>query len=137
LEIEFPIEFVVRGTPVSLQASRAESREQWKARVRQASSTVLPTPHFASEDRLSVTMFYFPAEPMAGDVDNIIKLVLDACSRHVYIDDGQIERVLVQKFEPDHIFAFSDPTPALAGAVSSEKPLLYVRISSDPFEDLS
>jgi crossover junction endodeoxyribonuclease RusA len=137
LEIEFPIEFLVRGTPVSLQASRAESREQWKARVKEASTKALPQPHFASDEGLAATLYYFPAEPMTGDVDNIIKLVLDACSRHVYIDDSQIERVLVQKFEPGRIFDFNKPTPTLDEAISTEKPVLYVRISNDPFEDLS
>lgn len=84
-----------------------------------------------------MTLYYFPAEPMVGDVDNIIKLVLDACSKHVYVDDIQVERIVVQKFEPDRVFAFSEPTPTLAEAVSMDKPILYVRISSDPFEDLS
>jgi Holliday junction resolvase RusA-like endonuclease len=137
LEIEFPIEFLVRGTPVSQQAARSESREQWKARVKEASSTALPQPHFASQERLSVTLYYFPAEPMAGDVDNIVKLILDACSRHVYVDDSQIERVVVQKFEPASVFAFKQATPTLAEAISTEKPVLYVRISNDPFEGLA
>jgi crossover junction endodeoxyribonuclease RusA len=137
LEIAFPIEFLVRGTPVSFQAARAESRERWKAQVRAASSPALPKPHFASRERLAVTLYYFPAEPMDGDIDNIVKLVLDACSRHVYVDDAQIDRVVVQKFEPENMFAFSEPSPALASAVSTDKPVLYVRISSDPFEDLS
>jgi Holliday junction resolvase RusA-like endonuclease len=137
LEIEFPIEFLVRGTPVSQQADRAASREQWKARVKTASSTVLPQPHFASQDRLSVTLYYFPSERMAGDIDNIVKLVLDACSRHVYVDDSQIERLVVQKFEPQSVFAFNQPTAKLTEALSAEKPILYVRISNDPFEDLS
>ncbi len=106
-------------------------------RVRNASASVLPTQHFASLERLAVTLYYFPAEPMAGDIDNIIKLVLDACSRHVYVDDIQVERIVVQKFEPDRVFAFSEPTPTLAEAVSMDKPVLCVRVSSDPFEDLS
>lgn len=75
-----------------------------------------------------MTLYHFPAEPMVGDVDNIIKLVLDACSRHVYVDDIQVERIVVQKFEPDPVFAFSEPTPALAEAVSMDKPVLCSHI---------
>ena len=52
MEIEFPIEFLVKGTPVSLQAKRPESREEWKVRVKTASTSVIPQPHFASGDRM-------------------------------------------------------------------------------------
>jgi crossover junction endodeoxyribonuclease RusA len=137
MEIEFPIEFLVRGTPVSVQSARPESREQWKERVKQASSTTLPSPHFAASGRLAVTLFYFPPEPMQGDIDNIVKLILDACSRHVYVDDRQIDRIVVQKFEPGNIFSFSSPSPILADALASDRPILYIRISDDPFEELT
>ena len=136
VEIEFPIEFLVRGTPVSLQATRSKSREEWKARVRAASKTVVPDYHFASEDRMSVMLYYLPDEPMQGDVDNIVKPILDALGAHIYIDDHQVERLVVQKFEPGNVFEFSNPTDAMLEALTGEKPVLYVRISNDPLEDL-
>jgi len=74
---------------------------------------------------------------MQGDVDNIIKLVLDALGRHIYIDDAQVERILVQKFEPGKVFPFSSPSATLEEALSRPKPVLYIRLSNDPFEDLS
>ena len=137
MEIEFPLEFLVRGTPVSLQAKRSVSRDEWKERVKEASKTALPQQHFVSKDAISVTLFYFPPEAMQGDVDNIVKLVLDACSRHIFVDDSQIERIVVQKFEPQNIFPFSEPTRILEDALSLDKPVLYVRISNDPFEELT
>jgi crossover junction endodeoxyribonuclease RusA len=136
MEIEFPIEFLVKGTPVSLQAKRSESREEWKERVKAASATAVPQPHFASEGRISVTLYYLPREPMQGDVDNIVKPILDALSRHIFIDDRQVERILVQKFEPGNVFGFARPSEAFAQALEGEKPILYVRVSNDPFEDL-
>jgi hypothetical protein len=42
LEPDFPIEFLVAGTPVSLQAKSGPAKEAWKARVRAASMAVLP-----------------------------------------------------------------------------------------------
>jgi crossover junction endodeoxyribonuclease RusA len=135
LEPDFPIEFLVVGTPASLQTKRAETRDQWRALVRQACQAVLPSGHFATERRLAATLFYFPAGRMQGDVDNIIKLTLDALKRHVFMDDAQVERVLVQKFEPGVEFQFTAPTPTLARAVDHAKPVLYVRLSADPFED--
>ncbi len=66
-----------------------------------------------------MTLFYFPAEPMTGDLDNIVKLVLDALVPHIYLDDEQVERILVQKFEPDNIFPFSAPSPMLQQAMGA------------------
>jgi crossover junction endodeoxyribonuclease RusA len=137
VELAFPLEFVVSGTPVSFQAARAESKAEWKLRVRDASRQALPEDYFASEGRIAVTLFYFPAAAMQGDLDNIVKLVLDALSAHIYVDDGQVERILVQRFEPGNVFEFASPTAALADALSRQKPVLYVRISDRPFEELT
>jgi hypothetical protein len=136
MEIAFPIEFLVRGTPVSLSSKNENAREQWKGRIRNASSQALPSPHFASSERLAVTLYYFPAEPMQGDVDNIVKLILDGMSRHVFLDDQQVERIVVQKFEPGNIFSFSNPTLPMIEAINGQKPILYIRVSNDPFEEL-
>lgn len=86
---------------------------------------------------MAVTLYYLPAERMGGDVDNIVKPILDALSKHIYLDDGQVERVVVQKFESGNVFSFKQPTLRLAEALDGEKPLLYIRISDDPFEELS
>ena len=135
--IEFPIEFIVKGTPVSLQAKRAVSRDQWKDRVKSASSTAIPSPHFATDQPIAVTLYYLPDQPMQGDIDNIVKPILDALSRHIYLDDRQVERIVVQKFEPANAYAFARPTEKLAQAFGEERPVLYVRVSNDPLEDLA
>jgi crossover junction endodeoxyribonuclease RusA len=137
VQIEFPVEFIVHGTPVSMQAKRAASREEWKLRIRSASSAAIPSPHFASEDRIAVTIYYLPALPMQGDIDNIVKPILDALAQHIYIDDKQVELVVVQKFEGEVLSALAQPSPTLAAAVQSARPVLYVRVSNDPFEELS
>ncbi len=73
---------------------------------------------------------------MEGDIDNIVKLIVDALCHHIYLDDGQVERVVVQKFEPGNGFEFATPSEVLKRALGSPKPLVYIRISDDPFEDL-
>jgi len=85
---------------------------------------------------MSVTLFYFPATDMQGDIDNIVKPILDTLCNHVYDDDKQVERVWVQKFEPGNIFQFSNPTQTLREAIQGNKPLLFVRLSDDPTEGL-
>ena len=77
-----------------------------------------------------------PAEAMQGDVDNIVKPILDALSKHIYNDDRQVERVWVQKFEPGRIFQFARPSEVLSEALSGEKPLLFIRLGDDPAEGL-
>lgn len=137
MEVLFPFEFNVAGVPVSLQAKRPESREQWKDRVRAASSIGLPQPHFATSDPLAVTIFYFPPEAMQGDVDNIVKPILDALSRHLYCDDRQVERVVVQKFEPQRLVEFVEPSPVLQDALAADRPIVHISVSNDPLAELS
>jgi crossover junction endodeoxyribonuclease RusA len=137
MEIEFPIEFLVFGTPVSAQSQNPVSRTAWKDRVLAAAEAVVPQPHFASQKRLSATLYYFPDGPGRGDVDNIVKLTLDALWPHIYLDDGQIERVVVQRFEPGNVFPFSNPSETLLEAITGTKPVLYVRVSDTPFEELT
>lgn len=136
MEIVFPIEFIVAGTPVSQQAKLKANIEEWKLRVRNACKPILPAPHFATLANVGVVLYYLPADEMRGDLDNIIKPILDALKQYVFVDDQQVERIVVQKFEPER-------TPGLADAVSntlqlawkSERPLLYVRISDNIEEE--
>lgn len=138
MEIEFPIEFLVPGTPVSFQTKSTKSKAQWKKRVREASQAALPDDaQLDAKTRISVTLYYLPDEPMVGDVDNVIKLTIDAMCKAVFSDDNQVERVVAQKFEPGNIFKFSNPSETFSEALDGEKPLLYIRVSNDPFEELT
>ena len=74
---------------------------------------------------------------MTGDIDNIVKPILDAMTRHIYLDDKQVQRVLVQKFEPGRVFEFTSPTAILDFALGTSKPALYIRLSDDPFVELA
>jgi hypothetical protein len=137
VEPDFPLEFTVPGTPVSSQSGNARARAEWQERVRSASSAKLEPGFWSTLRPLAVTIYYFPADEMQGDVDNIVKLVLDAMGHHIYVDDRQIERVVVQKFEPEHVFPFGAPSEALTDAIVGPKPVLYVRVSDNPSEELS
>ena len=136
MEPEFPIEFIVHGTPVSFQRKNADAKQEWKSLVRAASVAELPEMHFATDQKLAVILYYYPENQMTGDLDNIIKLTLDAMCKHVYLSDQQIERVVVQKFERDREFPFANPSETLAACMLGAKPALYVRLSDDPHEEL-
>ena len=131
-DISFPFEFVIEGTPVSLQAS-GRSREAWKTRVKGASLDKLPDQHVVYDGSVAVEIFYFPSSEMVGDIDNIVKPILDALCRHVYFDDRQVVRVVVQKFEPDQPAAFSNPSAVLMSTLVGTRPITYVRITDSPF----
>lgn len=131
VEIIFPLEFIVEGVPVSLGAANPASKEAWKGRVSAAARGALQEGFWATAEPVAVTIFYFPPSSMEGDVDNIVKLILDALRRLVYLDDHQVERVWVQKFEPTRSFVFSAPTPTLAEAMERARPIVYIRVDDD------
>ena len=83
------------------------------------------------ERPLALLIHYFPAAPMEGDIDNIIKPIMDALIGVAYPNDRLVERVLVQKLEPEADWTFSQPSEVLAAALDTEAPVVYVRIDDD------
>jgi crossover junction endodeoxyribonuclease RusA len=131
LEASFPIEFfIVDQVPVSSAAS-AHSRDRWKESVASSARMAVEQGCWLSDQPLSITIFYFPDGRMRGDIDNIVKHILDALKGTIYLDDGQIERVVVQKFELGRPTPFENPTETLASALGFEPPVLYIRIDDD------
>jgi hypothetical protein len=129
------MEFAVFGTPISSQGS-SKSKSAWKSEVKQASYSALPEGHFWHEGEVSVTIYYFPSAPMIGDIDNLIKMTIDALVGHILKDDRQVARVVIQRFEPDSVFAFANPTEVLTQCLASEDSSVYIRISTDVHEEL-
>ena len=136
LEPDLPFEFTVLGTAMSLVAS-TESKQAWKDTIRAAARAAQPEGAWLFTDPLAVTIYIFPGGVMRGDIDNRIKLILDALVRCVYSDDEIIERIVVQKFEPGRYFAFGNPTDKLLTALESTAPIVYIRISDDLHEELA
>ena len=87
--------------------------------------------------RISATMYYFPDAAMQGDIDALRETDPRRARSALLLDNSQVERVVVQKFEPGNIFSFAAPSATLAVAMDAQKPLLYVRLSKNPFEELS
>lgn len=131
LEPLLPFEFVVHGVARSLQNKGRRSLDDWKAIVQNGYSHQLVEGHWAFEGALAVTIFYFPVGVMQGDLDNIIKPVLDAMTGGLYLNDRQIERLLVRKFEPHRMLTFVNPTASLLSAAEAARPVLYVRLDGE------
>jgi hypothetical protein len=129
----FPLEFFIEAIPISLQAS-ARSKVLWRAMVREsAHNRVQETVDLFLLDnrRVAVTIFYFPPGEMEGDVDNIVKPILDGMIGVAYPDDRVVERVLVQKFEPETRRSFGEFTPKLQDALRTRAPVVYIRVDDD------
>jgi hypothetical protein len=83
---------------------------------------------FLDRRPVAVTIYYFPAAPMEGDIDNIVKPIMDALIRVAYMNDKDVERVAAQKFEPEVEWDFADPSDQLAAALDIDPPVIYVRV---------
>ena len=117
------------GVPLSLQASTA-SKEEWKERIRTAARPLLPEGHFAAQGPMKITIYYFADAPAEVDIDNIVKPIFDFLSRFIYIDDRQVERLIVQKFEPGRFFTFASPSPRLAETIDTAGPRVYLQVDT-------
>lgn len=132
-ETLYPLEIRIGGVPVSQQGS-SRSKERWKSEVSEAARKRQQETYDLGilDDRvLAVTIYYFPAAPMEGDIDNIVKPIMDGLIGVAYISDQAIERVIVQKFEPDDGWEFAAPSDQLAAALDTAPPVVYVRIDDD------
>ena len=108
IETQFPVELLIEAVPLSLQASPT-SREAWKELIRTVIDETINPSRWATQSPVSVTILYFPDGPMTGDIDNIVKPILDALIPRIYVDDSQVERVWVQKFERERSFRIGEP----------------------------
>jgi Holliday junction resolvase RusA-like endonuclease len=134
LSLPFPFEFLMQDTPLSHQSKNAHAKERWKRKVGEAAKAradALRDFFFLDSRALAATIFYFPSAAMDGDVDNIVKLIVDGMISIVYPDDRLLERITVQKFEPGIATTFRSLTPVLRQATEMERPVVYIRIDDD------
>jgi crossover junction endodeoxyribonuclease RusA len=131
LDVPFPLEVIIQATAVSDQTKNRKGRADWIKAVRHGVQERLNflVEWYSIQDRpLMATIYYFPPSQMDGDVDNIVKPILDGMIGVAYKNDRYIEKVVVQKFEPGTAWVFSAPTSTLASAIEIEKPALYIRL---------
>ena len=139
VEISFPLEFVVHGTPVSL-SNTGRSKTEWQNRVLKGARTVVPDHKWAASCDLAITIYDFPEETSGGDVDNIIKWIQDALCPDIFLDDELIKRVVAQRFLPadiDKLTNRNSDLPELIGRALAlgDPPFVFIRIGDDPLGD--
>jgi crossover junction endodeoxyribonuclease RusA len=138
-ELLFPFDFFIAGTPLSLQA-RATSLRRWKDAVADAAQARIREQElqtFLLPSSLAITIYYFPIAPMGGDIDNIVKPILDALIGVTYLHDRMVEMVTVQKFEPQVDWEITNQSEQLTlaldriNASEAPTPMVYVHIADD------
>ncbi len=133
--IAFPIEIIIGQTPLSLGSTNSLAKEKWKMTVGEAARSRIGETRewYDLDDRpLAATIYYFPFGKMQGDIDNIVKPILDGMKMIAYKDDECIEKVVSQRFDPDVTWLFSAPSPTLQTAIGTEKPVVYIRLEDHP-----
>lgn len=134
VSLPFPIEFLIRDTPRSHQSPNTKGKELWKRKVGATADAHVKTLRdffFIDHRSLAATIFYFPPTEMQGDVDNIVKLIIDGMVTVIYPNDRLLERIVVQKFEPGVETVFRSLTPTLEQATETQPPVIYIRIDDD------
>lgn len=135
VEITFPVEFVIEGTPVSFQSKKAKSKTAWKDKVRLAASETVGQASWATSQNVSLTIYDFPTDAPQGDVDNIVKLIQDGLVGPIVTDDAQVSRVVAQRLLQEDLVDFNEFPEILGRAAVNDPPYVYIRIGTNPLGD--
>lgn len=96
------LRFTVKGEPLGKSRPRVtkngtytpKATREAEARVRQALELAYPEPLLVVEtEALAITLMAYRYERRTRDVDNLLKLVMDALNGMAYVDDSQVEDV--------------------------------------------
>lgn len=135
-------EFVVHGTPVSLQG-KARSKESWRSRVTLAAQNAVPEEErleYGLVDAIAVWLVYFHLGEMDGDLDNIAKPILDALIGVVWSNDRQIARLTLRRLQldaPGRPALIDPPEPvrlAVDAAMRNLGDFVYVRATIETWD---
>lgn len=133
-----PWDFVVPGTPVSINSKNKALKARWKAAVASAASMVWPDGHPLLTDNdleISITHYHDSATPL--DVDNSMKLIQDALSGVIYLDDKQLVTRHSYLLDLNGTYRVRGKMSAELGrGFSFDAPFVHVKISrrADPQE---
>lgn len=130
MEPDLPLEILLRGYPVSHQTKRKNALERWKTSVREQARASMQEGHFAMRRLLVVTVTFFPQSVLEPDLDNAAKPILDGLCQCVFLDDRQIERLVLQRFEPGRAIVIADDSATFNDAIAAIEPVIYIRLEA-------
>lgn len=126
-----PFEFIVTGSPVSLQTNNRNLLQTWKAQVREAPLARLPVgaSPIGQPVQVIITHYYDTQPP---DIDNCIKPILDALNTIIYDDDKQITELTVKQRNINGLFRIRRMPIILAQAFANSEEFVHVKIDVPP-----
>ena len=126
----FPFEFVVEGTPASLQ-SKSSRKRAWKAKVAHEATAKWPGSVPPTNNLVAVRITYF-YDTVSPDVDNIIKPIQDALVGIVYNDDSQVTDTTSRKRNINGSFRIKGLSPEVVLLLAGGRDFLQIVISEPP-----
>lgn len=114
---------------MSQQTRRRDRLPPWRAAIRQAAEQRWPVDDAPVEQEVSVEItHFFVGAP--GDVDNIIKPILDALNGLVFVDDSRVSDVVSRRRNIAGLYTVDLASTMLTDALSNGRELLHIRIIS-------
>ena len=111
-----PVEFIVAGTPKSVQSNR---KDRWKKKVADAARAARPAGS-SPEPRPVRVRLVFCFEKTNLDADNIVKPILDALDdADLFLSDSQVADLTVSLRNFAEAARLRDPPPALTAALAT------------------
>jgi crossover junction endodeoxyribonuclease RusA len=129
-----PFEFLIRKRPLSQQAQHNRLR-QWKEFVKAEAMRYWNPAHLPADGPVCITLVYLYDEA-AGDVDNIIKPIVDALIGLAYLDDAVVTDVIGRKRQLGGTFDLTRASPVLIEGFEYGNVFVYVHIADAPQEQL-
>lgn len=120
------LEFVVMGTPVSVQGS-GEAKRFWQQRVTRAAMEARPNGQSSSFDDLVLRVAYFYVYAPAADLDNVVKPLQDALKGVAFDDDIQVVD-LIASMRRKGVSDRMPMRPVLASALGGGSDFVYVTV---------
>ena len=126
------LDFTIAGVPISAQTKSPKARRNWRNRIRATARAESASESSIVADEVSIFIIYFYEGDTDIDVDNVPKLILDALSGVVYLDDMQVSQVITRKTPLAGGLVIDGPSPSLAAALDVGGDFVYVIVNGPP-----
>src|SRR5712691_6848223 len=115
--------FVVKGRPVSIQAS-GPSRNVWRNAVAAAAGPRCAAPVGHNNLRIRITFYYNTLPDF--DTDNVSKPICDALIGVAYLDDNQLSERIARRKDINGSYRIRGIDPELAVAIAEGNDFVFV-----------
>ena len=127
--MSLPFEFTVDGAALSQRGDRG-NLEKWRKRVKNSAiQRWHGQPPVAEEIMVTVTCFHLPKK---FDIDNILKPILDAMSKLIYVDDKQITDLHCYKRVVRTDLEVRNPSSVLRDALGRSAQFVHIVVADAP-----